>query len=128
MSRRDVADAAVVAPRLSNNCVPITEPANPAGSSVAPEDDCMTATIEQAPPATLDTLADLLRRILHRLTADSAELLGATQAASLAGVSRPTWYRLVAAKKAPAAVRLAGSVKRWRKAELLHWIKALRPQ
>lgn len=51
------------------------------------------------------------------------ELLSADEAAAMAGVARRSWWRYVSAGKAPAPVRLGGSV-RWRKTELLSWIEA----
>jgi predicted DNA-binding transcriptional regulator AlpA len=47
----------------------------------------------------------------------------APEAARLSGVSEATWYRLVAAKKVPAPVRLGGRVF-WRVAELREWVAA----
>lgn len=47
-------------------------------------------------------------------------------AAALAGVSRPTWWRLHAAAKTPAATRLGRSV-RWNRGELEAWIEARCP-
>jgi predicted DNA-binding transcriptional regulator AlpA len=46
-----------------------------------------------------------------------------TVAARLASVGRSTWWRLHAAAKTPAAVKLGRSV-RWNKAELEAWIAA----
>jgi prophage regulatory protein len=51
------------------------------------------------------------------------ELLSADEAAAMAGVARRSWWRYVSAGKAPAPVRLGGSV-RWRKTQLVEWIAA----
>lgn len=51
------------------------------------------------------------------------ELLSADEAAEMAGVSRRSWWRYVSSGKAPAAIRLGGSV-RWRSSELAKWIEA----
>jgi prophage regulatory protein len=51
------------------------------------------------------------------------ELLTAAEAAEMAGVAKRSWWRYVSSGKAPAPVRLGGSV-RWRKAELAEWIAA----
>jgi predicted DNA-binding transcriptional regulator AlpA len=49
-----------------------------------------------------------------------------TVAARLAGVSRATWWRLHAAAKTPAAVKL-GRKRLWNRAELEAWIAAKCP-
>jgi len=49
-----------------------------------------------------------------------------TVACAMAGVSRPTWWRLHAAAKTPAAVKLGRRVL-WNKAELERWIEAKCP-
>jgi predicted DNA-binding transcriptional regulator AlpA len=50
-------------------------------------------------------------------------LVAATDACQLAGVSKATWWRLRAADKIPAHVRLGGRVL-WRVEELKAWIAA----
>jgi predicted DNA-binding transcriptional regulator AlpA len=50
-------------------------------------------------------------------------LLGAKQAAALPGLGVSTWLRLVAAKKAPASIKVGGST-RWRRTDILAWIEA----
>jgi predicted DNA-binding transcriptional regulator AlpA len=50
-------------------------------------------------------------------------LVPAPEAGRLAGVSEATWYRLVAAKKVPAPVRLGGRVF-WRVVEPKEWVEA----
>jgi predicted DNA-binding transcriptional regulator AlpA len=50
-------------------------------------------------------------------------LIPDTAAARLAGVSRATWWRLHAAGRTPAPVRLGRKVL-WRRAELAAWIGA----
>jgi predicted DNA-binding transcriptional regulator AlpA len=50
-------------------------------------------------------------------------LLTARQAAELCGVSEATWWRLHAAAKCPAPVKIGGST-RWRVAELRAWTEA----
>jgi predicted DNA-binding transcriptional regulator AlpA len=50
-----------------------------------------------------------------------------TVAARLAGVSRATWWRLHAAAKTPAAVKLGRKVL-WNRAELLLWIELKCPR
>jgi predicted DNA-binding transcriptional regulator AlpA len=52
-----------------------------------------------------------------------ALLIPDTVAARLAGVSRATWWRLHAAAKTPAAVKL-GRCRRWNRAEIVGWIEA----
>jgi predicted DNA-binding transcriptional regulator AlpA len=49
------------------------------------------------------------------------ELLSAAEAATMAGVAKRSWWRYVSAGRAPAPVRLGGSV-RWRRSELAEWI------
>src|SRR5262249_46051056 len=49
-------------------------------------------------------------------------LLGAAQAAALCGVSRPSWWRLHAAHKIPAPVRV-GHRTLWRRSDLVEWIR-----
>jgi predicted DNA-binding transcriptional regulator AlpA len=49
-----------------------------------------------------------------------------TVAACLAGVSRATWWRLHAAAKTPAAIKLGRKVL-WNRAELESWIAAKCP-
>jgi prophage regulatory protein len=51
------------------------------------------------------------------------ELLTAAEAAEVAGVAKRSWWRYVSSGKAPAPVRLGGSV-RWRRSELAEWIAA----
>lgn len=55
------------------------------------------------------------------------ELLTASQVASLIGVGKRSWWRYVAAGRAPKPVQIGGSV-RWRLAELNAWIEAGCPQ
>jgi predicted DNA-binding transcriptional regulator AlpA len=50
-------------------------------------------------------------------------LIPDTMAARLAGVGRSTWWRLHAAAKTPAAVKLGRSV-RWHRVEVECWIAA----
>jgi predicted DNA-binding transcriptional regulator AlpA len=58
---------------------------------------------------------------------DAAEhlplLLTAHQAAELCGLSKATWWRLHAARKCPAPIKI-GSSTRWRVAELRAWTEA----
>ena len=51
------------------------------------------------------------------------ELLSAAESAEMAGVAKRSWWRYVSSGKAPAPVRLGGTV-RWRRAELAEWIAA----
>jgi prophage regulatory protein len=51
------------------------------------------------------------------------ELLSAAEAATMAGVAKRSWWRYVSSGRAPAPVRLGGSV-RWRRSELAEWISA----
>ena len=51
------------------------------------------------------------------------ELLTAAESAKMAGVAKRSWWRYVSSGKAPAPVRLGGSV-RWRRSELAEWISA----
>ena len=53
----------------------------------------------------------------------NGELLTGVEAAKLVGVSRATWYNWIAAGYAPQCIRV-GARGRWRKTELLGWIKA----
>jgi predicted DNA-binding transcriptional regulator AlpA len=61
---------------------------------------------------------------------DSAEhlplLLTARQAGELCGVSEATWWRLHAAAKCPASIKIGNST-RWRIEELRAWINACCP-
>jgi predicted DNA-binding transcriptional regulator AlpA len=50
-------------------------------------------------------------------------LVPAPEAGRLSGVSEATWYRLAAAKRVPAPIRLGGRVL-WRVAELREWVEA----
>ena len=50
-------------------------------------------------------------------------LIDAKEAAALCGMSRTTWYKLVASGKAPSPVKL-GMLARWRRNELDDWIAA----
>ena len=52
-----------------------------------------------------------------------SELLDARQAAALIGVGRTTVFKLDAAKKMPAAIRLTDRLVRWRRQDLLRWIE-----
>jgi predicted DNA-binding transcriptional regulator AlpA len=63
---------------------------------------------------------------LIRATLDAErlrEMLNAEEAAEVAGVAKRSWWRYVSSGKAPAPVRLGGSV-RWRRSELAEWIAA----
>jgi predicted DNA-binding transcriptional regulator AlpA len=51
------------------------------------------------------------------------ELLTSSQAAQLCGIGESTFFRLHAAKKVPAPVKLGGAT-RWARTELLAWIAA----
>jgi predicted DNA-binding transcriptional regulator AlpA len=51
-------------------------------------------------------------------------LLDADAAAALCGVSRTSWYTMVAGGSAPAASLRAGRIVRWSAVELREWIKA----
>jgi predicted DNA-binding transcriptional regulator AlpA len=53
-----------------------------------------------------------------------ALLLPAEQAAALCAVSPATWYRMAAAGRCPAAIRLSRGCVRWRADELREWIAA----
>jgi len=50
-------------------------------------------------------------------------LLRACEAARLCGISLPSWWRLVAAAKVPAAIKIGHST-RWRAEELRRWVTA----
>jgi len=50
-------------------------------------------------------------------------LVTAEEAARLCGVSRATWFKMRAADRVPAPVRLGGSV-RWRTDDLRRWVDA----
>lgn len=54
---------------------------------------------------------------------DRRELLNAEEAAEMAGVGKRSWWRHCSSGRAPAPVRIGGSV-RWRKTELAAWIAA----
>jgi predicted DNA-binding transcriptional regulator AlpA len=56
-------------------------------------------------------------------TTDLRELLSAAEAAEMAGVGKRSWWRYSTSGKAPAPVRIGGSV-RWRRAEIAEWIAA----
>ena len=60
---------------------------------------------------------------MSNTSTDLRELLTAAEAAEMAGVGRRSWWRYCSSGKAPAAVRIGGSV-RWRKTELAAWIAA----
>jgi len=49
---------------------------------------------------------------------------GAAAAARLCGVSEATWYRMAAAGRTPAPIRLSRGCVRWRLNELRDWIAA----
>ena len=51
-------------------------------------------------------------------------LVTGREAAAMAGVSLDTWQRLTARGECPAPVRLGPRCTRWRRKELLAWIKA----
>jgi predicted DNA-binding transcriptional regulator AlpA len=53
----------------------------------------------------------------------AVELVNATTAAGIAGISRRSWSRLVSEGRAPQPIRLGRCV-RWRVAELRGWILA----
>lgn len=57
---------------------------------------------------------------------ENALLISDREAAALAGISRATWWRLHAAAKTPAAVKL-GRRCLWIKAEVVGWIDARCP-
>jgi|LakMenEpi03Aug12_release.lakeMendotaPanAssembly.Ray.scaffolds.fasta_scaffold3863373_1 predicted DNA-binding transcriptional regulator AlpA len=50
-------------------------------------------------------------------------LLRADEAAALIGVSKRTWWRLVADRIAPQPLRIGGAV-RWRRDDIANWILA----
>lgn len=50
-------------------------------------------------------------------------LLDAGEAAKLCGMSRAAWYKRLASGQIPRPVKI-GSISRWRRNELLHWIDA----
>ncbi len=50
-------------------------------------------------------------------------LIDAKGAATLCGMSRSAWYKLVSSGKAPRSVKL-GALARWRRSELEGWIAA----
>jgi predicted DNA-binding transcriptional regulator AlpA len=50
-------------------------------------------------------------------------LIPDTVAAALAGIGRSTWWRLHAAGKTPAAIKIGRAV-RWNRAEIVAWIEA----
>lgn len=52
-----------------------------------------------------------------------AALVDANEAAAICGVSRSSWYKLVASGKTPKPIKLGNSV-RWSRAELVRWIRA----
>jgi predicted DNA-binding transcriptional regulator AlpA len=56
-------------------------------------------------------------------THETSLMVTAHQAASLLGISAPTWWRRDAAGLCPRAVR-HGRTTRWRRDELLQWIEA----
>lgn len=60
---------------------------------------------------------------MSSINGDLRELLTAQQAAEMAGVARRSWWRYCSSGRAPAPVRLGGSV-RWRRTELAAWIAA----
>ncbi len=53
-----------------------------------------------------------------------ALLVDAAEAARLCGVSPATWYRMAAAGRTPAPVRLSRGCVRWRAGELAEWVGA----
>jgi predicted DNA-binding transcriptional regulator AlpA len=67
-----------------------------------------------------------VRRVRELLEADAAELLDAAAAARLLGISEPSLYRLRSAGKCPAPVKLSAGLVRWRRSELLDYIRGLR--
>jgi predicted DNA-binding transcriptional regulator AlpA len=60
---------------------------------------------------------------MSSINGDLRELLNAQQAAEMAGVARRSWWRYCSSGRAPAPVRIGGSV-RWRRTELAAWIAA----
>lgn len=64
-----------------------------------------------------------LRRALQ--TAFPAELLDADAAAAFCGLSRSTFYVLIAQKKLPRAIELGTQLRRWRRSELLKALDGL---
>jgi predicted DNA-binding transcriptional regulator AlpA len=77
------------------------------------------------PPATLDAVLGELRRIRCAVQAQAAELLDARAAATMLGLSRSTFFRLVAAGKLPKPIRLGEQLRRWRRRTLLDALDAL---
>ena len=59
----------------------------------------------------------------ERPTKIESLLIPDTVAAALAGIGRSTWWRLHAAGKTPAAIKMGRSV-RWNRAEIVAWIEA----
>lgn len=53
----------------------------------------------------------------------AAELLTATESATVAGVKARTWWRYVSSGRAPRPIRIGG-VTRWRRSDILEWIEA----
>jgi predicted DNA-binding transcriptional regulator AlpA len=48
-------------------------------------------------------------------------LIDAREACAMAGIAVSSWHRLVAARKAPAFLKVGGAT-RWRRAEIEQWI------
>jgi predicted DNA-binding transcriptional regulator AlpA len=88
-------------------------------------DDPSPALLGSDPPsATLDTVLAELRAIRRVLEAQAAELLDARGAAALLGLSRSSFFRLVASGKLPKPIRFGEQLRRWRRAALLDTIDA----
>jgi predicted DNA-binding transcriptional regulator AlpA len=77
-----------------------------------------------AAPGTAPAPADPLAHLRDRPEAPTVEplLLAAAAAARLCGVSEATWYRMAAAARTPAPIRLSRGCVRWRLDELREWI------
>jgi predicted DNA-binding transcriptional regulator AlpA len=77
-------------------------------------------------PDTAPAPADPLAHLRDRPEAPAVEplLAPADQAAALCAVSPATWYRMAAAGRCPAPVRLSPGCVRWRLDELREWITA----
>ena len=77
----------------------------------------------------LATVVRELRAIRELLQTDHAELLDARQAAALLGIGEATLYRQRAAGEIPQPVRIGvgTALVRWRRADLVEYIRKLRP-
>jgi predicted DNA-binding transcriptional regulator AlpA len=52
------------------------------------------------------------------------QLLRAERACRLCDVSLSTWWRWDAAGRIPAGIKISGGIKRWRREELIAWVRA----